>query len=129
MTVPEATMYEYYDLMSREHHIGIAWYVCSVKSVAEATLVKSAPENHFRFGVLVSDPAHDEPTLFRRQNVGGFLVRRGVRGVRLQRWSPYQANQVRRSAILLLSPQPQQARSDKATAVQYLCLSLAGSFS
>lgn len=88
MSVPETTVYEYYGPMSREHYIRFAGYVYSVKSVAEATLVKSAPENHFRFGILVPDPAHDEPTLFRRQYVVGFFVRRGVLGLMLQWWSP-----------------------------------------
>ena len=107
MTVPEATVHEKDGSMSREHHIGFAGYVRSVKPVAEAAPVKSAPDDHFGFGILASDPAHDEPTLFRRQYVCNFVsLRRGARGIRLQRRSPSSANQVLRWSVSVQPSQP-----------------------
>ena len=100
MTVPETAVHKYHGLMSGEHHVGLAGQVRSMKPVAEAARVKPAPEEHFGFGVLAPDPAHDEPALFRRQYVGDFLsFRGGALAVRFQRRSPLPANQAERRSV------------------------------
>lgn len=91
MAVPEASVYETNGAMFREHQIRLAWYVRSVKPVPETTPVKSASQKHFGFRILTLDPAHDEPTLFRRQYVGDFGSFH-IRSVRLQRCFPSPAN-------------------------------------
>ena len=95
MTVPEAAVHKYHGPMSREHHVRFAGQVGSMKPVAEATRVKPVPEDHFGFGILAPDPAHDEPALFRRQYVGDFVAFGvGTHALRLQRRSPKSAIQV-----------------------------------
>ena len=115
MTVPEASVDENHGAKSREHHIRFAGYARSVEPVAEAAAVKPAPQEHFGFGILAPDPAHDEPALVRRQYVGDFVPgRRDIRGIRLQRRSPSPADQVQRRIPSLPPLLPLRLSSDNA---------------
>ena len=122
MTVPEAAVHKHYAPMSRDHHVRFAGQVRSMKPVAEATRVKPAPEDHFGLGILASDPAHDEPALFRRQYVGDFVsLGVGTHAIRLQRRSPLSAIQVQRQRVPWQSPEPVGLRFGKAAVSDAWC--------
>jgi len=58
MTMPETAMYKNYSPVLGQNDIRLARELPCVKTVAKAGSMKRATHQHFRLGILASDPGH-----------------------------------------------------------------------
>lgn len=58
MAMPEAAVHQDDLSVPREHYVGLAWQVFSVKSKSVAEMMKDRPHDQFRLGVLTADSTH-----------------------------------------------------------------------
>jgi hypothetical protein len=59
MEMPKAAMNKYHLLGASKHKIRFSWQILSVKPEAISKRMDHFSHQHFRFGVLRSNPAHD----------------------------------------------------------------------
>jgi len=68
--MPEAAVNKDHSTISWKHHVGLSDNPFPMQTVAKTAAMQTASYEHFRPGVLASDPTHHQPALFWGQNIG-----------------------------------------------------------